>query len=173
MTKHRYKTKLSSHSKLYEHMLKLGLCEFYIEMIENYPCKDIYELRAREGHFIREIGTLNQHVPGRSRRTWYEDNRESLKLKQKVYNEEHKEQISARKSHGEKPTLRRSNRKIDKDTLNDKTKLNKQTKQSRLNNPEKYQEQMRTWRENNRERKLEMDRLYRERKNRETNPHME
>ena len=34
-------------------MHELGVGIFYIELIENHPCNDIYELRAREGHFIR------------------------------------------------------------------------------------------------------------------------
>ena len=34
------------------------------------------ELRRREGHFIREFGTLNKIVAGRTLKEHYEDNRE-------------------------------------------------------------------------------------------------
>ena len=55
MAKHRYSMKQRSHYKLYKHMNKLDVNNFYIELIEHYPCNDVYELRAREGYYIREI----------------------------------------------------------------------------------------------------------------------
>ena len=39
--------------KLYKHMQELDVDNFYIELIENYPCNDVYESRAREGYHIR------------------------------------------------------------------------------------------------------------------------
>ena len=47
-------------------MHELGVSNFYIELLENYTCNYIYELRAREGHFIREHGTLNNKIAGRT-----------------------------------------------------------------------------------------------------------
>ena len=47
-------------------MHELDVENFDIELIENYPCNDVYELRAREGYYIREIGTLNKYVAGRT-----------------------------------------------------------------------------------------------------------
>ena len=49
-------------------MQELDVENFYIELIENYPCNDVYELRAREGYHIREIGTLNKIIAGRSQK---------------------------------------------------------------------------------------------------------
>ena len=40
---------------LYKLMAGIGFERFRIELIENYPCKDKYELRQREGHYIREM----------------------------------------------------------------------------------------------------------------------
>ena len=34
-------------------MRELGVENFYIELIENFPCDTVEELRAREGHYIR------------------------------------------------------------------------------------------------------------------------
>ena len=68
MAKHRAARKSKPQYKLYKHMNELGVDNFYIELIENYPCNDVYELRAREGYYIREIGTLNTKVAGRSQR---------------------------------------------------------------------------------------------------------
>ena len=113
MSKHRSDMKKQPQSKIYKHMHELGVENFYIELIENFPCNDIYELRAREGHFIREIATLNKLIAGRTQKEYrkqyneehkehiketvkqyYEDNKEHLLEKKKQYKEEHKEYIN-------------------------------------------------------------------------------
>ena len=68
MAYHRASVKKQPHCKAYQHMIELGIEHFYIELIENCPCNDVYELRAREGHFIREIGTLNKNIAGRTKK---------------------------------------------------------------------------------------------------------
>ena len=62
----------------YEVMRHIGHDRFYTELIELYPCKSKEELRAREGHFIRECGTLNKQVAGRSLPEYTTYNREYL-----------------------------------------------------------------------------------------------
>ena len=62
-------------SKVYTHMTKLGVDNFYIELIEQCPCKTIEELNAKEGEWIRKIATLNVAIAGRNK---------------KEYNNEHK-----------------------------------------------------------------------------------
>ena len=49
-------------------MHKLDVDNFYIELIEHYSCNDIYELRAREGQIIRQMGTLNKQIAGITRK---------------------------------------------------------------------------------------------------------
>ena len=44
---------------LYSKMNELGVDNFYIELIEECPCDNKEQLRAKEGHFIRQLGTLN------------------------------------------------------------------------------------------------------------------
>ena len=66
MTKHRSKMKTRPHDLMYTHMHELGVDNFYIELIEQFPCNDVHELRAKEGHCIREIGTLNKEIAGRT-----------------------------------------------------------------------------------------------------------
>ena len=57
---------------LYELMREIGKDVFYIELIELYPCKCKEELTAREGHYIRERGTLNKQIPGRTEKQYRE-----------------------------------------------------------------------------------------------------
>lgn len=77
MTKHRYdmKTSHKCHRALYTLMNELGSECFYIELIEAFPRNTKLELLAREGHYIREQGTLNKKVPGRTTKEWNQENR--------------------------------------------------------------------------------------------------
>lgn len=60
------------------YMLKqnnMDLKTCYIELIENYPCECKEELVAREGYLIKQIGTLNALISGRTQREYYKDNK--------------------------------------------------------------------------------------------------
>ena len=94
MTKHRYDVQRNSSlkTKFEEH----GADKFYIELIEDYPCSNKQELLAREGHFIRERGTINKRIAGRSSKQWHEENKEEQAIQQNKYYEEHIEVIRAR-----------------------------------------------------------------------------
>ena len=102
MVKHRHDMKLKQHVKVYTKMNELGIDKFYIELIENYPCESKEELCKREGHFIREMGTLNSVIAGRTQKEWkiehkehikeyQENNKYSIQAYHKSYTEEHKE----------------------------------------------------------------------------------
>ena len=52
----------------------IGADKFYIELIEEYPCDNVEQLRQGEGHYIREMGTLNKLVAGRTREQWETEN---------------------------------------------------------------------------------------------------
>lgn len=76
-------------------MKKIGVENFYIELVEEYPCENIEQLRAREGHFIRERGTLNKAIAGRTQqeygKEWRDNNREYAILKSKEWRNNNKE----------------------------------------------------------------------------------
>jgi hypothetical protein len=103
---------------------------WFIELYENYPCKNEYHLRLREGEVQREIATINKLVAGRSQKQWREDNREKISEKKKQYREHNREKVLEQK------------------------------KQYRQNNREKCLERDRRYREHNREKCLERDRRY-------------
>ena len=79
MATHRAHVNCKPHYELYKHIHELGVSNFYIELIENYPCNDIYELRAKEGHYIREQGTLNKVIAGRTNKEYHQEHREYYK----------------------------------------------------------------------------------------------
>jgi hypothetical protein len=69
---------------------------WFIELYENYPCKNKYILQRREGEVQRQIATINKCIAGRSTKQWYDDNREILIEKQKQYYKDNLEKISER-----------------------------------------------------------------------------
>ena len=114
MAKHRegISTASKCHYKLYEKMKEIGRDCFYIELIEECPCDNKEQLRAIEGKYIREYGTLNHRIEGRSKSQYVVDTREQKKAydieyrlknkehrqpQKKEYYEANKEAIAARK----------------------------------------------------------------------------
>ena len=71
--KHKSDTKVRD-GNIHKLIRELGEDKFYIELIESYPCNNREELRAREGYYIRERGSLNKAIAGRTRQEWFEDN---------------------------------------------------------------------------------------------------
>ena len=61
--------------------------DWYIELYENYPCENKEQLNKREGEIIKEIGTLNKRIAGRTQKEWVHDNKEKMKQYFKQYNE--------------------------------------------------------------------------------------
>ena len=51
---------------LYKLMNELGTDVFRIDLIEDCPCDDKQALRQREGYWIRQMGTLNKVIAGRT-----------------------------------------------------------------------------------------------------------
>ena len=93
--------------RLYQLMREIGFENFYIELYQQFPCDNIEQLHKQEGEIIRNIGTLNINIAGRTKSEWYSENREhclfkeqlrnkmnpSYKDNQKQYREMHKEEI--------------------------------------------------------------------------------
>ena len=60
--------------------------DWYIELYELFPCNYKTELKRREGEVIREIGTLNKNIAGRTTQEWFIDNADKMKKHYKEYN---------------------------------------------------------------------------------------
>ena len=99
MTKHRHKYKKYKEGK------NPGTTSFKIfeygdariELIETFDCKCKEELVAREGHYIRTLDCVNYYTPGRTKKEYYEDNKEKIALNKKKYREKNKEKIALNK----------------------------------------------------------------------------
>jgi len=53
--------------------------DWYIELHELYPCNYKTELKRREGEVIREIGTLNKNIAGRTKKEYNIENADKIK----------------------------------------------------------------------------------------------
>ena len=91
----------------YRLMNEIGHTRFRIQLIEDYPCEDTYQLRQREGHFIREMGTLNLVIAGRTRTEYNQENKEKISAKGKEYREKNREIINEKKKSLEKNTKKK------------------------------------------------------------------
>ena len=80
-----------AHYLIYKKMNNIGIENCYIELIENYPCNNVDELRAKEGEHIRQIGTLNKIISGRTQKLYVAEHSEKTQEYQKKYREDHKE----------------------------------------------------------------------------------
>jgi hypothetical protein len=65
---------------LYSYIIDNDWSDWYLELYERFPCNDRAELCKREGEVIREIGTINKQIAGRtakeSVRNWQANNRD-------------------------------------------------------------------------------------------------
>jgi len=66
---------------------------WFIELYENYPCNKLEELTQREGIIIREIGTLNKRIAGRTIQEYRIDNADKIKEYSKKYRIENADKI--------------------------------------------------------------------------------
>ena len=103
MAKHRgdVNSTAKGHRILYTKMKSLGTEQFYIELLESCPCENKEQLRKLEGKYIRDIGTLNKMIAGRSDKEYkHEDRIENpgkYYLRNKLFREANKEKIKEQK----------------------------------------------------------------------------
>ncbi len=107
------KCKKSYNYKLYQKMRELGEDNFYIELIELYPCKSKEELRRREGEITRDKGTLNAYIAGRTKKEYYKETIDEYRDRgQKNYQEHREERLEyARKYRGKDPERTKEQRR--------------------------------------------------------------
>lgn len=84
-----------SERKLYKTIRDAGLNmkDLDLVLVENYPCKNVDEARAREAFWIKQEGALNKNMPGNTHKEWHEQNKEQMKEYYKEYREQNKQKI--------------------------------------------------------------------------------
>ena len=68
--------------------------DWYIELFEDFQTERKEQLNKREGEIIREIGTLNKNIAGRTNKEYkkeYEKNNKDKKEHDKEYNQKNED----------------------------------------------------------------------------------
>ena len=67
-------------------------------VIEEYPCENINQARARERYWIEtQQATLNKQIPTKTQQEWIEEHKEEIIEYKKQYYEEHREELLEQK----------------------------------------------------------------------------
>ena len=116
--------------------------------IENYKCENVFKAKSIEAFWIKTLETsLNSHIPLRTQKDHYEENKDYKLEYQKAYATEHKEEI---KEYKKKYAI------LYKNDIAEKSKIYHQT------NKERITLQRKEYRKLNRERIALQEKAYRE-----------
>ena len=152
---------------IYKTMTELGRDNFYIELIEEYPCENLSQLTRREGELTRELkASLNQKIAGRTPEEFKLECPDKIKISQlnrrKRYNEKNQEKVKVYVKEYYKQNQetilenRRRYRELHKEDIN------KKKREYYINNREKMIERDRQYKEMNREKIKENNKKYRD-----------
>jgi hypothetical protein len=94
--KRKCKSTACSNISLFEMIENNDWSDWYIELYEAYPCNNKRELERREGEVIRQIGTINKCIVGRTGKEYRDDNANKIKENKKKYREENIDKEKAR-----------------------------------------------------------------------------
>ena len=137
LSSHRYKFKQWKNGK--HHYVSsfelLQYDDYYIELVENYPCLCKEELERHEGQITRAAPNyVNKRIEGRTDAEYYVDNMEHIKQIQKQYREDNKLDIQQKYKQYQKDNAE---------------KLSEQHKQYYVENKQQIQQYYKHWREDN------------------------
>lgn len=112
--------------------------DYYIELIENFPCNSKEELFKQEGYYIRENinNCVNCCIAGRTKKEWNNDNKDHISKQQKEHYQANIEHIKEYRE-------------------NNKEKQKEYFKQYYENNKEIKKQKATEWNKNNKEQRNE------------------
>ena len=120
-------------------ILKYDDC--YIELLQEYPCRNKHLLNRKEGEFIRKMKCVNKNIAGRTRTEYSQDNKDKITEKTKQYRQDNKEKIKQYQQ-------------------DNKERISEQIKQYRQNNKEQISKKCKEYRKNNKVQLSEYDKQY-------------
>tara|TARA_R110000744_G_scaffold74952_1_gene149459 strand:- start:57 stop:581 length:525 start_codon:yes stop_codon:yes gene_type:complete len=57
---------------------------YYIELLENYPCNNVYELERKEGEYQKSMKCVNHNIAGRTKEEYHQDNKIKINAKRAI-----------------------------------------------------------------------------------------
>jgi len=154
-SKHKEITKYNHKSKcnyeIYEAFNKFGIENFYMELLELFPCSCKDELHKKEGEYIRKFDSYkngyNMRIAGRSKSQYNKENKEKIKeyyIKNIKYFNEHNKNYYENNKEQIKETTKNYYQ-------NNQDKMREYRKNYYQNNQDKMREYRKNYYQNNKE----------------------
>jgi len=107
---------------------------YYYELIEDYSCNNKYELETRERWYIENNNCINKIIPTRTDKEYYENNKEKIKVREKIYREQNKEKLQQYREKNKEKTAEydKKYRQNNKEKLKVRDKLYYENNKDRL-----------------------------------------
>jgi hypothetical protein len=72
---------------------EFGIENCKIELIEEYECENKSQLERKEGEYIKNNDCVNKRIEGRTKKQYYQDNKDQIAEYKKQYHQDNKVQI--------------------------------------------------------------------------------
>jgi len=72
----------------------IALGDYYIELLEAYPCGNKNELIRREGQIQRSMPCVNHNIAGRTTKEWRKEHPEWMKQQDRQWREKHRVELA-------------------------------------------------------------------------------
>jgi len=139
--------RLHQHKRKYNNCMSKTFIEPKIYLVEDFPCDRKEQLTGRERYYIETLDCVNKVIPGRTKKEYYQENKEKIYKREKEYRKKNKEKVAQRKKE-----YYQANKEI----------LNKKKKISYEKNKEKYLKQQKEYCQKNKEKIALKKKEYRE-----------
>ena len=99
LSKHKYDSKIKPHINVYQHIENIGgFDNISIELIQDFTCESIEELRRKEGEYILQyindgVELTNKNIAGRTVVEYYMNKRDEIIEYKRQYNEDHRDEL--------------------------------------------------------------------------------
>lgn len=145
---------------VYNYFNKVGWDRALIELIERYPCEKKLQLNKREGEKQKELNPpLNHVISGRTKKEYYEDNKDNISEYHKEWREDNKDILKKKRAQyykGNKETINKQNKA---NYFKDHEKNKEWHRQYHEQNKEKRNKQNNERYHNNKEKILEKQKI--------------
>jgi len=132
-----YKYWLEDNNKKYMYSYEiLKYDDYYIELLEDYPCENKQQLKKKEGEYQREMKCVNKRIECRTKKEYYIDNKEQIKEYHKQYYNDNKEKAKQYHNDNKEKILEYQKQHY----IDNKDKIKQYNKQYRNDNKEKIKE---------------------------------
>jgi hypothetical protein len=119
---------------LYQEVNKTNWDDWFVELYEDCPCESKEQLNKKEGQIIREIGTLNKKIAGRTTKEFYRENFQQMQQYHKQYRQDNFDKLREQKKQWRRENADRLNENNKQYYIDNIAKIQEYQKQYRIDN---------------------------------------